>query len=535
MLLSPLSKPIQEIEIDALDALIERLNEAKDYNLTLSPDDIQLLLIALSTLATLQDRLSSNDVTVHKLRKLLGMVTASETLSTLLKGKSTATPSFKKPRKKKVKKDKSTGVKPQIVHHQLDDLNKGDDCPACDRGTLTKYEPAVLLRITGHSPYEAAKHLLERLRCNACGEYFTAALPDEVKADGNANQKYGYSARSLMAINKYFMGAPFYRQETLQDVLGMPITASTVFDQCEQVANDLHPIYLAILMAGANAKHYYLDDTTHQIIDQKETIKTQRKTGKPQKRTGVYASGVIATLADGREIVLFQTNIGHAGEWMDEILQKRDPGRAPPILMSDALSSNAPSKVKVIQALCNSHGRRQFVDVLAHFHDEVEHVLNWYKVIWINDEATKEQGLCDADRLAFHHEHSLPVMEQIRDWGQCQLDEEVVEENSGLGKAIRYFIKHYDGLTCFCTVAGAMLDNNLMEAQLKVIALGRKNSYFYKTLAGASISDIITSVVATCVRAQINPFDYLNLIQRNQEHVKCNPQAWLPWNYHLNS
>ncbi len=524
-----MSKTIQEIDIDALDALIERLNDAKEYNLTLSAEDIQLLLTALATLSTLQERLSNNDVTVHKLRKLLGMVTASETLRSLLKGKSNL-PS-KKPRQKKVNKATPPRVKPQVVHHPLEELNKGDRCPACDRGTLTKYEPAVLLRITGHSPYEAVKHLSERLRCNTCGEFFTADLPTDVKVDGDTNQKYGYSARSLMAINKYFMGAPFYRQETLQDVLNMPITASTVFDQCEYVANDLHPIYLAIVKAGANANHFYLDDTTHRIIDQKEIIKAQRRTGKPQKRTGVYASGLIATVTNGHEIVLFQTNIGHAGEWIDEILQKRDPGQAPPILMSDALSSNTPSRVTVIQALCNSHGRRQFVDVLANFPDEVEHVLNRYKVIWMNDDTTQEQGLCDADRLAFHREHSLPVMAEIRDWGQCQLDDKTVEENSGLGKAIRYFIKHYAGLTCFCTVEGAMLDNNLMEAQLKLIVRGRKNAYFYKTLAGAAISDIITSVIATCVRALINPFDYLNAIQRNQEQVKSNPQVWLPWNY----
>ncbi len=49
-----------------------------------------------------------------------------------------------------------------------------------------------------------------------------------------------------------------------------------------------------------------------------------------------------------------------------------------------------------------------------------------------------------------------------------------MEENSTLGKAIRYFIKHYKGLTCFCRAEGAMLDNNRMEAQLKVIVRGRK-------------------------------------------------------------
>ena len=61
-----------------------------------------------------------------------------------------------------------------------------------------------------------------------------------------------------------------------------------------------------------------------------------------------------------------------------------------------------------------------------------------------------------------------------------------------------------------------------------------KNSSFFKTLAGAAVSDVITSMIATCVRAQINPFDYFNAIQRHQDPVKSNPEAWLPWNYHLN-
>ncbi|WP_238930165.1 hypothetical protein [Vibrio vulnificus] len=40
---------------------------------------------------------------------------------------------------------------------------------------------------------------MERLRCNACGQYFKATLPDDVVEDGGPSQKYGYSARTLMA------------------------------------------------------------------------------------------------------------------------------------------------------------------------------------------------------------------------------------------------------------------------------------------------------------------------------------------------
>jgi len=524
---------IHEIDIEALDALIQRLNDAKDYNLTLSAEDIQLLLAALATLSILQTDLSSHDVTIHKLRKLLGIVVASETLSTLLNKKQTST--SKKPKsRKKNNTEKPNTIKPNVEHHPLETLSKGDLCPECKIGTLSKVEPGVLLRITGHSPYEGIRHIMERLRCNACGQYFTADLPDEVKADGDSHQKYGYSARSIMAINKYFMGSPFYRQETLQDILGVPITASTIYDQCEYLGNDAHPVYKVFLELGANAKHFYLDDTTNRILNQKEIIKAQRKTNKPQKRTGTYTSGVIATTVEGHDIVLFQTNIGHAGEWIDEILQKREPGQAPPIVMSDALSHNRPSKVTVIQAFCNVHARRQFVDVIHQFPQQVEHVLNLYKGIWVNENKANAQSMNDAQRLVHHREHSLPIMAQIREWGEQQLAQAGFEEHSGLGKAIRYFLKHFDALTRFCTVEGAKIDNNPMEAQLKMIARGRKNSSFFKTLAGASVGDVITSVIATCVRAEVSPFDYLNAIQRHQDAVKANPHAWLPWNYHLN-
>ncbi len=54
-------------------------------------------------------------------------------------------------------------------------------------------------------------------------------------ADGSSNQKYGYSARSLMGISKYYAGSPFYRQGSLQDLLGVSISASSIFDQTENL------------------------------------------------------------------------------------------------------------------------------------------------------------------------------------------------------------------------------------------------------------------------------------------------------------
>ena len=52
-------------------------------------------------------------------------------------------------------------------------------------------------------------------------------------------------------------------------------------------------------------------------------MKPDRKTGQPKPRSGMYTSGIIATLETGQQCVLFQTNVGHAGEWVDEVLSSR--------------------------------------------------------------------------------------------------------------------------------------------------------------------------------------------------------------------
>ena len=122
-------------------------------------------------------------------------------------------------------------------------------------------------------------------------------------------------------------------------------------------------------------------------------------------------------------------------------------------------------------------------------------------------------------------------MEGIRQWGRTHLDDGSVEENSGLGKAINYLNKHFDGLTAFCRIPGAQLDNNKMENQLKLVIRDRKNAMFRKTQTGADIGDVVTSLIATCAEAGTNVFDYFIRLQREHKQVKLTPAQYLPWNF----
>lgn len=521
---------ILDMDDAELDALKTRIQEAREHKLALSQEDMALVFTIIETLAYLQDKLTDKDITLHKMRKLLGIVQSTETLKAVTGSGNASAQKRTKPSSSNTRQ-KAPKVVPTVVHHALDGLKKGDTCPACETGKVYKYEPAQLLRVSGSSPLTVEQHISERLRCNACGELFTAKLSEEVLNDGEAGQKYGYSARSVITINKYFGGTPFYRQESLQNLLGVPVTASTAFDQTELVANDLFPLFNCMVSLAADARHYHIDDTGNRIIDQKPVKKKKRRSEQEQIRTGVYSSGLIAELDNGQKLILYQTNIGHAGEWIDEILEKRAPDKPPPLVMSDALPHNRPSVTAAIESLCNSHGRRQYVDVHEHFVDEVEWVLTEYANIWKHETVVREQKLSPKERQAYHKEHSLPIMEAIREWGKAQFASEKVEENSGLGKAIRYFEKHFDGLTRFCMQEGAQIDNNIMERYIKLVVRNRKNANFYKTLSGAAIGDVLTSVIATAAEAKVNLFEYLTCLQRNRDQVKANPERWLPWVY----
>jgi hypothetical protein len=122
-------------------------------------------------------------------------------------------------------------------------------------------------------------------------------------------------------------------------------------------------------------------------------------------------------------------------------------------------------------------------------------------------------------------------MEKLEQWMQAQLDDKLVEPNSGLGEALSYMLRRWDKLTLFLRVAGAPLDNNVVELALKRSIRHRRNSLFYRSERGAKVGDMFMSLIYTAELHDENPFDYLAALQHNADAVADDPEAWLPWTY----
>jgi transposase len=230
--------------------------------------------------------------------------------------------------------------------------------------------------------------------------------------------------------------------------------------------------------------------------------------------------------------ILYYSSRQHAGENLQRLLDKREPGLAKPLAMSDALSSNeVANEAAVLRCHCLAHGRRKFSDLEEGFPHECQGALEVLRQVFEHDEQARTAQLSPEARLAYHQAQSQPLMDALKTWLDRQLDERLVEPNSSLGKAIAYMRNHWETLTRFLSVAGAPLDNNLAERVLKLFIRQRNNSLFFHNTHSAYIASVLTSLIATCVYAGVNAVDYLVALQEHRAEVFANPAAWLPWTY----
>ena len=410
----------------------------------------------------------------------------------------------------------------QVSHPSL---QKGQRCPQCQKGSLrTQRVRGVVLRISGSPPIWATGWSLEKLRCDTCGELFTAPAPPEA-----GTTKYDESVGVMVALMRYGSGMPHYRLARLQQSLGVPLPESTQWELMVPLFQMALPIFEELLRQTAQSPVLYNDDTSMRIVELRRPGSATAAQIDPERK-GTFTTGIVGNVGE-YSVALFMTGWRHAGENLAQVLQHRAAELPPPIQMCDALSRNTCGEFDSMLANCLGHGRREFVALATSFPEQVRFVLEQIREVYRAEAQAKELGLTAQQRLLHHQTYSQPVMDTLHQWMSQQLEEKKVEPNSGLGQAMGYLLKHWEPLTLFLRQAGAPLDNNICERALKMAILHRKNSLSYKTLNGARTGDLFMSLIHTCRLNKVNPYDFLLAIAKHPQEVKAQPQAWMPWNY----
>ena len=490
--MTAIRKPIERMDVDELEKILEQTRER-----TLSDEERRKLALAIETLAYLTSEIEDKRTTIRRLRNLLFGATSEKTERVLPKepeennaqsgGEKDACGNGEEAAASGAEKDaetekkghgrngakKYTGAEQIAVPHET--LKSGDDCPdpQCKGKVYRLRDPAVLVRLVGQAPISGRVYKLERLRCNLCLRIYTATAPE-----GVGEKKYDESSAAMIGLLKYGSGLPFNRLERLQRNCRIPLAAATQWDIVDDLARRIEPAYCELIRQAAQGEVLHNDDTGAKILNLMKQDRERTKCGDPPDRTGMFTSGIVSLRGDVR-IALFFTGREHAGENLGKVLAERAQELGPPIQMCDALSRNVSEDFATIVANCMAHARRNYVDVVENFPEECRTVLETLREVFKNDATARKFKMTAEERLEFHRKESRRPMAELRRWMWRQFRDRLVEPNSGLGKAIAYMRKHWRKLTRFLFVAGAPLENNIVERTLKRAIVHRKNSLFF--------------------------------------------------------
>ena len=326
--------------------------------------------------------------------------------------------------------------------------------------------------------FALVRHRRKKYRCACNGCIETAPAPPKVVP----GSRYAPEFAVEVAVGKYLDHLPLERQCRIMRREGLRIDSQTLWDQIHGLARLLQPTYEALRERVLGSPLVHADETSWRLMG-KDT---------PSK-WWVWATA-------SAEAVVYRMLASRSTEAAAQVL----PGYQG-IVMADgygaytALSRASPGFTLVH---CWAHVRRKFVEIEELFAGPCAEVLDLIGELYgIEREAAGDSEAA----LRVRAERSAEVVRRIRAWA---LDQRPLPR-SELGKAIRYLLAMWEGLTAFLEDPRIPLDNNAAERGLRGVVLGRKNHYGSRSKRGTEVAALFYSLMESAKLAGVEPRAYL--------------------------
>jgi transposase len=108
-------------------------------------------------------------------------------------------------------------------------------------------------------------------------------------------------------------------------------------------------------------------------------------------------------------------------------------------------------------------------------------------------------------RQQLRRDRSRGILDRIWQWATVQ----VGLPRSDFGKAVRYMLERWEGLTRFVDDPRIPLDNNAAERALRGPVVGRKNHYGSRSLRGTQVAALFYTLCETARLVGVDPHAYL--------------------------
>jgi transposase len=360
-------------------------------------------------------------------------------------------------------------------------------CPACG-GELTEMsgqtedsDRITTVKLT----YQVEHHVRQKYRCACNGAVVTAPGPAQVMAGARYAPEFGVG----VAVAKYADHLPLERQVRMMARDGLIVDSQTLWDQLNAIAHHLEPTYEALGHRALEAPVINVDETRWAIM------------GSPRPAAGTVW-GVRAPTVSFYRILPGKS----ADEGRKVLADYRGIVVVDGFAVYEVLARDGPG---FTLAHCWAHTKRKYDDIATQWPSacaEIGALIGeLYAIERVVPGPFPGDAAAQALRQQLRSERSKPLLDRIWQWATVQ----VGLPRSDFGKAVRYMLERWAGLTRFVDDPRIPLDNNAAERALRGPVVGRKNHYGSRSPRGTEVAALFYTLCETARVVGVDPHAYL--------------------------
>ena len=339
------------------------------------------------------------------------------------------------------------------------------------------------------------KHIRKKYGCRDCETGVTMApapkdfIPKSLAAPG---------LLAHVILSKYEDHLPLYRQEKIWQRIGIDIARSTLCNWVLLAATGVQILVDLLREELLKLNYTRADETPVQVMEENK-VRTSKRA-----YMWVFASG-----RKDKAIIVYKFAMTRAGSVAEEFFEGFKG-----FLQADGFTgyNKLCAKDGMIRVGCMTHARRKFAAIVkvtqktraAHY--AVAVVGKLYRI----EDEIKTQNL-DFDGIRdYRQQHAKPILLEFKIW--LAQKQKQAPPQSTLGKAIYYFVEHWDALNIYLEYGFLDIDNNFTEQRVKPFTIGRKNWMFMGNERGGVAAANLFSLIESAKANGLNTYAYFRYI-----------------------
>ncbi len=324
----------------------------------------------------------------------------------------------------------------------------------------------------------------------------------------------GASLLAQVIVAKCADHLPLHRQEKIFERHGADISRKTMCGWLAQSADLLKPLYASAKEILFQSKVIGTDDTGVKVLDAKlpfaRTGRIWPYCGDQDHPVILYDYTATRQRAGPEEFLKGYRGYLQADAYGGYDAFFKDPARG------------------LIEVGCWAHARRYFHKALESDQARMGPALLLMAQLYRVEK--QAGGLVAEERLRLRQMQSRPILDKLHGYLE-EIQAEMLPK-SPEGRAARYTLKNWKALTRYAEDGDLEIDNNATERAIRGVAVGRNNWIFFGSDYGGKTAAVLRSFVASCQRAEIDPFAWLkDVLSRIADHPITRLAELLPHNW----